>query len=69
MRARDPRTIAGLRVESRDQVDGYRFRLEGGWWLLIRFSGTEPVLRVYAETTSPERAQTMLQAGKAMAGL
>ncbi|MCX6023807.1 MAG: phosphoglucomutase/phosphomannomutase family protein, partial [Chloroflexi bacterium] len=50
-------------------LTGMRFRLQDGSWLLIRFSGTEPVLRVYSETTSPARAQTMLQAGKAMAGL
>ena len=38
-----------LRVTGRDQLDGYRFQLEGGWWLLLRFSGTEPLLRIYAE--------------------
>ena len=64
-----PREIAGLRVESRDQVDGYRFHLEGGWWLLMRFSGTEPLLRIYAEMPSTELVQQALAAGQEIAGV
>ena len=64
-----PREIAGLRVESRDQVDGYRFHLEGGWWLLMRFSGTEPLLRIYAEMPSAELVQEALAAGQELAGV
>src|SRR5690606_4900563 len=48
VQASEPHTIAGLQVIGRDEVDGYRFQLEGGWWLLMRFSGTEPLLRIYA---------------------
>jgi hypothetical protein len=33
-------------------MDGYKFRLEDGSWLLIRFSGTEPVLRLYCESST-----------------
>ena len=64
-----PREIAGLRVESRDRVDGYRFHLEGGWWLLMRFSGTEPLLRIYAEMPTAELVQRALAAGQQTAGV
>ena len=69
VKASAPATIAGLRVESRDNVDGYRFHLEGGWWLLMRFSGTEPLLRIYAEMPSPQLVQEALAAGQEIAGV
>ena len=37
--AATPKQIAGLKVIGQDEVDGFRFTLEGGWWLLLRFSG------------------------------
>ncbi|WP_017307087.1 phosphoglucomutase/phosphomannomutase family protein [Spirulina subsalsa] len=44
-----PQTILGKAVTNCLAIDGYKFRLEDGSWLLIRFSGTEPVLRLYCE--------------------
>jgi phosphomannomutase len=41
--------IAKIKVLSRNLADGYKFDLADGSWLLIRFSGTEPVLRLYCE--------------------
>lgn len=64
----DPDTIAGLPVVGRDAVDGFRFTMEGGWWLLLRFSGTEPLLRIYAEMPTAELVQQALEAGQALAG-
>lgn len=46
------RQIAGLRVVSSSDMDGLKIELEDGSWVLIRTSGTEPVLRVYVETYS-----------------
>jgi phosphomannomutase len=63
-----PERIAGLRVVGRDQLDGFRFELEGGWWLLLRFSGTEPLLRIYAELPSMEQVQAALAEGQALSG-
>jgi phosphomannomutase len=50
-------------------VDGFRFVLEGGWWLLLRFSGTEPLLRIYAEMPTQAQVQQALQAGQELAGV
>lgn len=41
--------IAGKKVTNCLAIDGYKYRLEDESWLLIRFSGTEPLLRLYSE--------------------
>ena len=64
-----PDSIAGLPVIGQDDLDGFRFTLEGGWWLLLRFSGTEPLLRIYAEMPSMEQVQQALQDGQELAGV
>lgn len=66
--AAEPSTIAGLSVASKDTLDGYRFALDGGWWLLLRFSGTEPLLRIYAEMPSAELVRDALREGQGIAG-
>lgn len=64
-----PEAIAGLRVTDIVTVDGYKFVMEDGGWLLVRFSGTEPIVRVYCETTKKELMPAILQAGLELAGL
>lgn len=64
-----PETIGGFRVVNLDTTDGYKFNLEDGGWLLIRFSGTEPIVRVYCETTSQDRVPAILQDGLRVAGI
>ncbi len=64
-----PKTIGGLKVTGLNTMDGFRFDLEDGGWLLVRFSGTEPILRVYTETTHGDRVQDILQDGLRIAGL
>ncbi len=63
-----PETIGGIKVLGLDTTDGYKFVLQDGW-LLIRFSGTEPILRVYTETTQKDRVQDILRDGLRIAGL
>ena len=53
-------TVAGKAVVSTQTDDGYKFRLEDESWLLVRFSGTEPVLRLYCEATTLEQVHTTL---------
>lgn len=65
----NPATIGGLVVTGLDTTDGFKFNLEDGGWLLIRFSGTEPIIRVYTETTHQDRVQAILQDGLHVAGL
>ncbi len=67
--AAKPATIAGLKVTGLNTTDGFKFTLEDGGWLLIRFSGTEPIMRVYCETTHKDKVQTILQDGLKIAGL
>jgi phosphomannomutase len=47
--------------------DGVKYVQADNSWLLIRPSGTEPVLRVYAEAHSPETVQALLAEGRALA--
>ncbi|ELY32450.1 phosphoglucosamine mutase, partial [Natrialba magadii ATCC 43099] len=44
-------------------LDGYKLLLEDGSWILIRPSGTEPKMRVYAETPAGEQLESLLDAG------
>jgi len=65
----NPATVAGLAVTGLDITDGYKFSLEDGGWLLIRFSGTEPIIRVYTETTHEYKIDAILQEGLKIAGI
>ncbi len=67
--AAKPSTIGGLKVKELVTLDGFQFKLEDGGWLLIRFSGTEPIMRVYCETTHQDKVQAILQDGLKIAGL
>jgi phosphomannomutase len=67
--AAQPDQVAGLKVTDTITVDGYKYVMEDGGWLLVRFSGTEPIVRVYCETTHEELVPTILQEGLELAGL
>jgi phosphomannomutase len=64
-----PETLGGLAVTGLDTTDGYKFLLEDGGWMLIRFSGTEPIIRVYTETTHQDRVSAILDDGLRVTGL
>jgi phosphomannomutase len=63
-----PATIAGTTVTRTDTTDGFRFFLGNESWLLIRFSGTEPLVRVYAEAESLQRTRQLLDEGEKLMG-
>lgn len=65
----NPETIGGLKVSDLNTKDGFKFSLGENGWLLIRFSGTEPIIRVYTETTDQDRVATILEDGLRVAGL
>ncbi|MFM6181960.1 MAG: phosphoglucomutase/phosphomannomutase family protein, partial [Dolichospermum sp.] len=56
--------IAGKQVIACQTIDGYKFRLVDNSWLMIRFSGTEPVLRLYCEAATIEQVQKTLNWAK-----
>ncbi len=68
IRDNSPESIDGIKVEP-DTTDGFRFILADTSWLLIRFSGTEPLLRIYAESDSLDRVEKLLEFGKKLAGV
>ncbi|TFH37207.1 MAG: phosphoglucomutase/phosphomannomutase family protein [Anaerolineales bacterium] len=67
--AAHPTSIAGMKVIDILTVDGYKFTLEDGGSLLIRFSGTEPIVRVYCETTQADKVQAILHDGLKLVGI
>jgi alpha-D-glucose phosphate-specific phosphoglucomutase len=62
-----PDAIAGVAIEEVRTSDGIKYYLDDGSWLLIRPSGTEPVLRVYAEAPDDRRVRALLDFGEAIA--
>lgn len=67
--AAQPPKVAGLTVTYKNMTDGFKFGLEDGGWLLVRLSGTEPIVRVYTETTHEDLVQPILHEGLKIAGL
>jgi alpha-D-glucose phosphate-specific phosphoglucomutase len=61
--------IGGVRVAKSDTTDGFRFILADDSWLLIRFSGTEPVLRIYTEASTVARAGKLIGLGRELVGV
>jgi phosphomannomutase len=59
--------IAGKKVIDCNKIDGYKFRLADQSWLMIRFSGTEPVLRLYCEAPTIEQVHQTLNWAKTWA--
>lgn len=59
-----PESVAGVPVEKVVTADGFKLLLADGSWLLVRPSGTEPKMRVYAEAESRERIEELLAAGR-----
>jgi phosphomannomutase len=61
--------IGHYRVESLETIDGFRFNLENEQWVMIRPSGTEPVLRVYAQGAAPKDVRSILDATRGELGV
>lgn len=59
-----PTEIGGRRVSSVNRIDGVKFVFDNQSWLLVRPSGTEPVIRVYAESATLEDLEELIEQGK-----
>jgi len=66
--AHAPTEIDGRRVAATNFSDGFKFIFDNGDWLLIRPSGTEPVLRLYSEASDTVMVDRLLRAGSVIAG-
>ena len=56
-----PTEVAGIKVKEVGRKDGIKLYLDEGSWILLRPSGTEPLIRVYMETNSPEKLESIAQ--------
>ncbi|MGA9403105.1 MAG: phosphoglucomutase/phosphomannomutase family protein, partial [Haladaptatus sp.] len=59
-----PEEVAGKDVADMVTKDGFKILLDDGSWLLVRPSGTEPKMRIYAEGESEDAVANLLDAGK-----
>jgi len=67
LKSEAPEKIDGRYVTRTNFSDGFKFIFENGDWLLIRPSGTEPVLRLYSEAASPAQVDRLLTAAESLA--
>ncbi len=56
-----PTSLAGVDVAQEDRRDGVRLDLEDGGWAVVRMSGTEPLVRIYAEASTPQLRDAILE--------
>jgi phosphoglucomutase len=59
-----PTDIGGRKVKSLDRIDGLKIIFEDDSWLLVRPSGTEPLVRIYAESESAKDVEVLLEQGR-----
>lgn len=63
-KAKSYKAFGGYKIQGMEDLDGWKFLLGGESWVMIRASGTEPVLRVYAQAPNLAEARKMLDATK-----
>ena len=54
-------TLLGRKINSVDRTDGAKFTFEDGSWMLMRLSGTEPLLRLYVEAETPAASAKLVR--------
>ncbi|MDP6130997.1 MAG: phosphoglucomutase/phosphomannomutase family protein [Dehalococcoidia bacterium] len=68
LRSEELSELAGMPVRSSDEIDGRRLVFDDAW-LVSRFSGTEPLLRIYAEAAGPDKVEALLNAAAEYLGV
>jgi phosphomannomutase len=61
LETKPPKSIAGMGVQKSITVDGHKFILDGSTWIGFRLSGTEPLVRIYAESDSQAKLNKLLK--------
>jgi phosphomannomutase len=69
LQSNEPEAVAGVAVQRVRSDDGFKFYLADGSWVLLRASGTEPLIRVYSEAADDQAVQARLQALEDIVGL
>ena len=67
MKSQPPLEVAGQKIVKVVSTDGVKLTLTDGSWILLRASGTEPLIRVYSEAGSPEKLQALSEAATKLA--
>jgi phosphoglucomutase len=62
--AEEPAEFAGRKIENINRLDGVKFQFADHAWMLLRPSGTEPMVRIYAESADKEDVSKLLEAGR-----
>lgn len=62
--AHEPTEIDGRKIEKINRLDGVKFIFDDGSWMLMRPSGTEPLVRIYAETENKEDLEVLIEQGR-----
>jgi phosphoglucomutase len=62
--AEEPDRVGGRKIEKINRIDGVKFLFAGNSWMLMRPSGTEPLVRIYAESESKEDLEELLEEGR-----
>jgi len=61
---REPEEIGGRKIDSVNRMDGVKFNFSDGSWMLMRPSGTEPMVRIYAESSNRSDLDKLLEDGR-----
>jgi phosphoglucomutase len=62
--AQEPSQIDGRKIENINRMDGVKFIFTDGSWMLMRPSGTEPLVRIYAESENEKELEVLLEQGR-----
>jgi len=62
--SQEPSQIGGRKIENINRIDGVKFIFADGSWMLMRPSGTEPMVRIYAETEDKDDLEVLLEQGR-----
>ena len=63
LKQKTPEKIAGMKIQKVVSIDGYKFIIDNDTWIGFRLSGTEPIVRLYAESASKDKLKKLVSAG------